>query len=277
MFDTIAIVGLGLIGGSLAKTIRARTRCRVLGTDSDPRVIEKALLNRAIDAEATDQALAEADLVFLCLYPAAAVEFAAAHGALLKGSVVCDVSGIKRWICARMPEIAAKNGFTFIGVHPMAGKERSGFDASDSALFQGASFITVPCGAPEKLLNELESFAVQLGFGRCVRTTPEEHDRMIAFTSQLPHVLACAYVQSPCCPKHNGFSAGSYRDVSRVARINETLWTELFLENREPLCDELDLLIRNICAIRDAAKDGDAETLRSLLQKSREIKERLGE
>ena len=100
---------------------------------------------------------------------------------------------------------------------------------------------------------------------------------MIAFTSQLPHVLACAYVQSPCCPNHNGFSAGSYRDVSRVARINETLWTELFLENREPLCQELDLLIENISAIRDAAKNGDAEALCSRLRKSREIKEKLGE
>lgn len=277
MFDTVAIVGLGLIGGSLAKTIRARTRCRVIGIDRDRRVTEQALRCRAIDAEATDDALAKADLVFLCLYPAAATEFAAEHGALLKGAVVCDVSGIKQWICAKMPSLAAENGFTFVGVHPMAGRERSGFGASDSALFQGASFLIVPCGAPEDVLRRLESFAAQLGFGRCVRTTAEEHDRMIAFTSQLPHVLACAYVQSPCCPKHDGFSAGSYRDVSRVARINETLWTELFLENAEPLCSELDLLIENITAIRNAAKDGDAEALCALLKKSREIKERLGE
>lgn len=277
MFDTVAIIGLGLIGGSLAKTIRARSKCRILGADRDPQVVEKALRCRAIDAEASGEALAEADLVFLCLYPAAAVEFAKEHGEQLKGSVVCDVSGIKRWICERMPAIAAEHGFTFVGVHPMAGKERNGFDASDSALFQGASFIVVPCGAPEEILDQLENFSGQLGFGRCVRTTPEEHDRMIAFTSQLPHVLACAYVQSPCCPNHNGFSAGSYRDVSRVARINETLWTELFMANREPLCGELDLLIENICAIRDAAKNGDAETLRALLRKSREIKEGLGE
>ena len=135
----------------------------------------------------------------------------------------------------------------------------------------------VPCGAPEEIQHRLTDFAALLGFGRTVVTTPEEHDRMIAFTSQLPHVLACAYVQSPCCPNHNGFSAGSYRDVSRVARINETLWTELFLENREPLCQELDLLIENISAIRDAAKNGDAEALCSRLRKSREIKEKLGE
>lgn len=163
MFDTIAIVGLGLIGGSLAKTIRARTRCRVVGIDSNPPGNGKSTAWPYYRAEATDQELAEADLVFLCLYPAAAVEFAAEHGALLKGSVVCDVSGIKRWICARMPQIAAKNGFTFIGVHPMAGKERSGFDASDSALFQGASFITVPCGVPEELLKELEMLCGSAG------------------------------------------------------------------------------------------------------------------
>lgn len=277
MFETVAIIGLGLIGASMAKTIRAKTRCRVLGADRDPDVLHKALLSGTIDAEATEEALAQADLVFLCLYPAAAVEFAAAHGDALKGSVVCDVSGIKRWICERMPSIAAEHGFTFVGVHPMAGKERSGFDASDSALFQGASFIMVPCGAPEPVLNSLADYAARLGFGRTVLTTPEEHDRMIAFTSQLPHVLACAYVQSPCCPKHDGFSAGSYRDVSRVARINETLWTELFLENREPLCQELDLLIENISAIRDAAKNGDAEALRDRLRQSREIKEMLGE
>ena len=277
MFETVAIIGLGLIGASMAKTIRARTGCRVLGTDRDEAVVQKALLCHAIDAKATNEALAGTDLVFLCLYPAAALTFAQEHGDALKGAVVCDVSGIKRWICERMSAVASANGFTFVGVHPMAGKERSGFDASDSALFQGASFLMVPCDAPVSVQRYLADFASLLGFGRTVVTTPEEHDRMIAFTSQLPHVLACAYVQSPCCPKHNGFSAGSYRDVSRVARINETLWTELFLENREPLCQELDLLIENISAIRDAAKSGDAETLRTLLRKSREIKEKLGE
>ena len=188
-----------------------------------------------------------------------------------------DTCGIKREICAHLPQLAEQFGFTFVGGHPMAGKEQNGFAASDADLFDGASYILVPCGAPQRAVDTLKALAIELGFGGTVVTTPEHHDTMIAYTSQLPHVLACAYVMSPCCPQHNGFSAGSYRDVSRVSRINEVLWTELFLDNADALTGELDILIDNITRISEAVKQRDADALRGLLRQGRLIKERLGE
>ena len=165
----------------------------------------------------------------------------------------------------------------FVGGHPMAGKERSGFEASEATLFRGASYLLVPCGAPDWAKDTMKELAMDMGFGRVVETTPEHHDEMIAYTSQLPHALACAYVLSPRCPQHKGFSAGSYRDVSRVARINETLWTELFLDNREALSRELSTLIENLSSIQSALDREDGEALRALLRKGRQVKEALGE
>ncbi|MBQ5382181.1 MAG: prephenate dehydrogenase/arogenate dehydrogenase family protein, partial [Ruminococcus sp.] len=168
-------------------------------------------------------------------------------------------------------------GLIFVGSHPMAGKEKNGFDVSDADLFMGASFLITPCGAPSEAVGTLAALARSIGFRTVKLTTPEEHDRMIAFTSQLPHVLACAYVLSPSCPNHNGFSAGSYRDVSRVANINAGLWAELFLENKEPLVEELDILIENITRIIDAIKAEDKERLFALLEQGHQVKQALGE
>ena len=159
----------------------------------------------------------------------------------------------------------------------MAGKEKNGFDVSDAELYKGASYIITPCGAEQKYVDIVSDFALSIGFGTVKITTPEEHDRMIAFTSQLPHVLACSYVLSPCCPNHKGFSAGSYRDVSRVANINSKLWSELFLENKEPLVKELDILIENITQIIDAIKKEDRETLTDLHEQGHKVKQSLGE
>ncbi len=278
MKKNIVIVGLGLIGGSLAKALSSRTEHTVTGIDVSPDVLERALSEGAIHSIGTPDSLREADLVLLCIYPEAAVSFIEEYGHLIpKDCVVADTCGIKGEICRRMPPLAQRFGFTFIGCHPMAGKEKNGFSASEAELFQGASFIIVPCGAPEEYVKEIEDLALSLGFGQTVITTPEHHDRMIAYTSQLPHVLACAYVMSPQCLQHNGFSAGSYRDVSRVARINEVLWTELFLDNAVPLTEELDLLIENITALRDTVAEGRRDDLRGLLRKGRLIKEQLGE
>ena len=156
--------------------------------------------------------------------------------------------------------------FPLCGQPPDGRTRKVGFAASEASLFRGASYLITPCGASDEDVALLERTAEALGFGRCVVTTPEKHDRMIAFTSQVPHALACAYVLSPQCPDHKGFSAGSYRDVSRVANINETLWTELFLSNAGPLTAELDTLIENLSAVRDAIHDGDAQHLSSLLR-----------
>lgn len=274
----IVIAGLGIIGGSFAKAIKKYTDHTVIGINRSPAPLEKALRCGAIDEIGGANSLSQADLVILGVYPAAAVEFIRTNGThLKKGCIVTDTSGIKSAICPQMKALAAQYGFTFVGSHPMAGKEKNGFDVSDADLFQGASFIVVPCGAPEQAVSTLTSLALSIGFGGIRMTDPEEHDRMIAFTSQLPHVLACSYVLSPQCKNHNGFSAGSYRDVSRVANINAPLWAELFLENREPLTKELDLLIENIRSIRDAVERGDSGTLTALLDRGRKVKEALGE
>lgn len=278
MKKKIVIVGLGLIGGSLAKALTERAGCFVCGMDQNPEVEREALVCGAIAKAAEPRDLADADILYLCVYPQAAIDFVRRHaGEIGKGCIVTDTCGIKNAVCPALKALAEEHGFLFVGGHPMAGKEKNGFAVSEASLFDGASYLLVPCGAPDQAVETMKSLAMQMGFGGTVVTTPEHHDEMIAFTSQLPHVLACAYVMSPCCPQHNGFSAGSYRDVSRVARINETLWTELFLDNREALSKELDTLISHISQINDAVKQNDPDALRSLLRRGREIKEALGE
>jgi prephenate dehydrogenase len=274
----VVIVGLGLIGGSLAKAFKKYTDCSVTGIDRNPAVLEEALHCGAIDGIGCEEDIRTANLLYLCLYPQADIDFIKEHAALIAPDcVVTDTCGIKSEICAHLPQMAEQHGFSFVGGHPMAGKEKNGFAASDADLFAGASYILVPCGAPQRAIDLLKEVASLLGFSGTVTAAPSHHDRMIAFTSQLPHVLACAYVSSPLCPEHKGFSAGSYRDVSRVANINEELWSELFIDNQQALVGELDTLIANITNIKNAVAQGDDETLRALLRKSRQIKERLGE
>lgn len=274
----IAVIGLGIIGGSFCKAIKKHTANTVIGINRTHSVAEQAKNDGSIDVIGTVESLGEADIIFLCMYPQACVDFIKENGKFIKkGALVTDSSGIKSAICPQLYELSQEFGFVFVGSHPMAGKEKNGYGVSDAELYKGASFIITPCGADEKYVNTLADLALSIGFGQVKITTPEEHDRMIAFTSQLPHVLACSYVLSPCCPNHNGFSAGSYRDVSRVANINSKLWSELFLENREPLITELDILIENITRIKDAIKDNDRETLADLLEQGHKIKQALGE
>ncbi len=274
----IAVVGLGIIGGSYCKAIKKYTDHYVIGINRTQKTAQKALEIGAIDEIGNHESLKKADLVILTMYPQADVEYIKKYGKYIKkGALVTDACGVKRAICPELEHLSKDYGFVFIGSHPMAGKEKNGFDVSDSELYKGASFIITPCGADRKDVDFLSSFALSLGFGIIKITTPEEHDRMIAFTSQLPHVLACAYVLSPCCPNHKGFSAGSYRDVSRVANINSSLWSELFLENKEPLVKELDILVENIGKIVDAVKKEDRQKLAELLEEGHRVKESLGE
>ena len=274
----IAIAGLGIIGGSYCKAFKSYTKHTVIGINRSPAVAQQALEEGAIDIAGTAEDLSRADVIILCMYPQACVDFVRENGQYIRSdAIVTDAAGIKRALCPQMKELAAQFGFTFVGSHPMAGKEKNGFEASEAELFAGASFLITPCGAPEEAVNVLTKLAREIGFGTVKITTPEEHDRMIAFTSQLPHVLACAYVLSPSCPNHNGFSAGSYRDVSRVANINARLWSELFLENREPLLEELRELHRNTKAIYDAVEASDKEALADLLERGHRVKQALGE
>lgn len=278
MKQKIVIVGLGLIGGSLAKAFQKYTDAAVYGMDADTDVLRQALECGVIQAAATVKDLQDADLLYLCLYPQADIDFIEENGSAISSScVVTDTCGIKNQICAKLPALAKQFGFSFVGGHPMAGRERNGFTASDADLFLGASYLIVPCGAPQHAVELVQATAMALGCSGTIVTTPEHHDAMIAFTSQLPHVLACAYVLSPRCPEHKGYSAGSYRDVSRVARINEALWTELFLDNADALTAELDTLIENLSVLRSHIAHRDAAQLNQILKKGREIKERLGE
>jgi prephenate dehydrogenase len=271
----IGVAGLGLIGGSLAKAFKS-TGLYVAGFDSAKSVVSAALKEGAVDAAGCEPSiLFDCDIIFAALYPAGIVQFVKSNAPRFKtGSVVVDCCGIKNKVCAELYSAELGGNFTFIGGHPMAGTENSGYSASYAELFRGASFILTPKSSENSVIIEkLRDILLKAGFGRVVVTTPQHHDRMIAFTSQLPHVLACSYVMSPCCPQHDGFSAGSFRDISRVAHINPELWSQLFIENKDELCDEIDIMIKNMQAIRDAAASGDKHTLAALLQKARDIKD----
>lgn len=273
----IVIVGLGLIGGSMAKALKLNTEHRVLGMDVDEETLLDACSCGVIDGKAGPEDLKTADIVYLCVYPEIALDFVREYGETLRENcIVTDACGIKKEICAGMDALKGRGRYVFVAGHPMAGKELSGFSASDPSIFVGASYLIAPCGAPEWAVEQVAGLARSMGFGRVVRTTPEQHDKIIAFTSQVPHVLACAYVMSPQCREHHGFSAGSYRDVSRVANINDVLWSRLFLDNQKDLVDELDELIANIEKIRGAVAEGDEERLRDLLRTAAQVKREEG-
>jgi prephenate dehydrogenase len=270
----IAIVGLGLIGGSIAKAVKKYTPHAVLGYDIDEKVLYKARLLDAVDGELTDERLSICDWLIVATCPQAAVEYVREHADRLKpGATVMDVCGVKRCVCEPLWKLADKRGFTFIGGHPMAGLEVGGFDHASAELFHDASMIlTPPRGADMALLERLKKFWCALGFAGVTVSTPENHDRVIAYTSQLAHVASSAYIKSPTALDHIGFSAGSYKDMTRVAKLDPAMWTELFLENRENLLPELDGLIGRLSEYREALAADDAAKLSALLAAGREQK-----
>lgn len=269
----IVIAGLGLIGGSIAKALKRNTDHLVYGYDRDEETLLDACSCGAIDAKAAVYDIETADILYLCLYPEDSIAFIREHAAKLKsGCIVTDTCGIKTEVCDALEQLSVQYGFFFVPGHPMAGKEQSGFSASDPSIFVGASYILVASSAPEEAVAQIQMLAEKMGFGKIVRTSAWEHDARIAFTSQLPHVIACAYVMSPRCKEHKGFSAGSYRDVSRVADINEVLWSRLFLDNRAPLLEEIDTMIENMQQIRRFVEAGDEKSLQKLLKTAAEIK-----
>ena len=274
----IAVIGLGLIGGSLAKTIRARTAHTVYGADLNSEVVEEALRTGVLDAALTPKNLPECDVVAVALFPGAIVRWLAENAPRISpNAVVFDCGGIKEDVCAEGFALAQQYGFVFFGGHPMAGTERSGWAAARSGLFDNASMLLVPPAQADARTAAadalLEKFFRALGFGRVVRTTAAEHDRTIAYTSQLAHVVSSAYIKSPTARNYVGFSAGSFKDMTRVARLNPRMWTELFLLNREPLLNELDALIGHLNEYREALLNADADTLCELLRQGAERKE----
>ena len=236
----IAIIGLGLIGGSMAKAIKENTSHTVYGYDKNDTVEKKALLLGAIDEVLTDEILSQCALTLIALYPQAAVDFIRKKQEIFKkSSIVLDCCGVKRIVCRQVEPIALKQGFVFIGGHPMAGLEHSGFDHAKKALFKDASMILTPTKGSIQDVEKVKDLFTAIGFTNIQIATPEEHDQMIAFTSQLAHVVSSAYIKSPAAMKHQGFSAGSYKDLTRVAKLNEDMWTELFLDNPEFLTEEI--------------------------------------
>ena len=270
----IGIVGLGLIGGSVAKAIKQNTEHEVFGTDLQESVIYKAQLLEAIDGKLSDDMLGDCDYIILALYPGATVEYMKAHrNEIRKGAVIIDCCGVKEAVCSEIYPIAAEKSFSYVGGHPMAGIEFSGFEHSQKNLFKHASMILTPqTDMTIQEMDRLKKFWISLGFNHVQLSTPEEHDRIIAFTSQLAHVVSSAYVKSPASLKHKGFSAGSYKDLSRVAKLNETMWTELFLLNRKNLVNEIDGMIERLQQYRDAIHEGNEKDLWDLLHEGTERK-----
>ena len=273
----IGVIGLGLIGGSMAKALHQNTDHQVYGYDIDETVMLKAKMVNAMEDILTLDMLPHCDLVIIALYPEATVEFIRKNQANFKeGTVVLDCCGVKRAVCRDGEELAKKNNFIFMGGHPMAGLEHAGFEYAKRALFDNTSMVLTPAKkTPIQVVEKVKRLCASIGFSNIQIATPKEHDRMIAFTSQLAHVVSSAYVKSPAAMDHHGFSAGSYRDLSRVAKLNEEMWTELFLDNPDFLADEVDGMIQRLTRYRDAIKGGDKEELHALLRDGRLRKEEI--
>jgi len=270
----IGIIGLGLMGGSFAKAIKRYTDHIVYGQDISQEVVYKAISENAIDNVLSVDNIGSCDLIIVALYPDEAIKYVKAVAPFINTkSIVIDCVGVKRRVCEGILPIAEKYGFEFIGTHPMAGIEFSGYDKSKEDMFINASMIMVINeNNNKKSCSILEEFFIELGFNNIKYATPEEHDSMIAYTSQLAHVVSSAYVKSPSALKHKGFSAGSFKDMTRVAYLNEDMWTQLFLENADNLSLEVENIIERLKEYHDAIKKGDSNELRILLKKGKECK-----
>lgn len=276
MNKTVGIVGLGLIGGSMARAYKL-AGWSVLGADRDQTTLGYACIANIINRPLDNTNLSKCDLLFIALYPQASIRWLQENAAKISATcTVIDLCGTKQSICEVGFALAKEHGFLFVGGHPMAGTQFSGIKYSRSNLFKGAPMVLVPPVFDDiALLDKIKKMLSPAGFGQISVTTAIEHDRMIAFTSQLAHVVSNAYIKSPTAAKHGGFSAGSYKDMTRVAWLNEEMWTQLFLENADALTDELDILIQSLTQYRDSISAQDADTLRNLLRDGRIAKENI--
>lgn len=268
----VGVVGLGLIGGSMAKAVKKKTEHEVIGWDISETIRYSAILMEAVHGFMEEGNPKDCDIVLIALYPQMTVDYIKEHAKdFKKGAVVVDCAGIKRAVCRQVQSVAEENGFSFVGAHPMAGVERSGFTYSTADMFNGATLIVTPyTGTDIGMMNALSMFFKKLGFAKLKIATDAEHDQMIAYTSQLAHVVSSAYVKGVLSSNFKDFSGGSFQDMTRVARLNETMWTELFLANGDNLANEIDGLIERMQAYSKAIRAEDADTLRQLLKEGRE-------
>ena len=272
---TVGIIGLGLIGASFAKAYKQNSSCRVLAYNRTRETAEKALAEGVIDGIMDESNIHECDLIIPSLYPDAIIEIIKRFAPnIKKGALVVDAGGLKRKICNELWPIAKEYGFTFVGGHPMAGKKFSGYEYSTGDLYRDSSMIVVPEKYNNSALNErLAKAFLPCRIGMLTVTTAEKHDAMIAFTSEMPHIVSNAFIKSPTAREHDGFSAGSYKDLTRVAWLNETMWTEIFLENRDNIIKELDYMQQHLAEYKEALVAGDSERLWQLLHEGKVAKE----
>ncbi|MGI6229473.1 MAG: prephenate dehydrogenase [Tractidigestivibacter sp.] len=272
----VGIVGLGLMGGSFAKALASAGR-EVYGWNRTHSVTEMAMIE-TIKGELTDDIIPTCELIILAGYPQVSIDWLSEMAPLVSpGAIVIDTVGVKRVICEKCGKIAEGYPWTFVGCHPMAGTQYSGFAHARANMFHNAPLVVVPPDMDDdiervELLERLKSLLAPCGFGSFTLTTAENHDRMIAYTSQLAHVVSNAYVKSPTAQEHKGFSAGSYKDLTRVARLNAPMWTELFLDNADNLSAELGALIKNLAAYKEAIDTRDAGRLEELLAEGDRLK-----
>ena len=266
----VGILGLGLIGGSLARayTIAGHT---VYAQERDASILSFAMLAGAVDGKLIEEVIPSCDLILLAIYPDGSASWLEEHAHLVsRDALVIDCCGVKEEICRRCFPLAQRYGFTFVGGHPMAGSHFSGFKYSRASLFRGAPMVLVPPVFDDmELLERTKEALAPCEFGSYSVTTAQDHDRMIAFTSQMPHILSNAFIKSPTALEHKGFSAGSYKDLTRVAWLNPRMWAELFLENRENLLRELAFYIESLRAYEDAIRREDTDGLVTLLEEGK--------
>lgn len=271
----ITIVGLGLIGGSLAKALKGYPNAAVYGINHRQSVVDMAIADRVIanSGETDDEILEKSDIVVLCLYPSLCVEFVKNHIDHFKnGALLTDVCGIKEKFVKDINAVIRPD-MEFVGAHPMAGREVYGYVNSIATLFQGCNFLITPTiDNTEKAIGEIEKIAKYIGAKKIVRISPKDHDEMIAYTSQLMHVIAVALCDNKHIEIAASFSAGSLRDCTRVAVINEVLWSELFIENKDALCVLIDELKDSLNRMETAIKNEDYDTLKAIMKGATEAK-----
>ena len=272
----VGIIGLGLIGGSFSKAYK-RDGHTVYAADIDETMLGFAIMSGAVDKVLDEEMIPLCDLILICVLPEDAIAYFEKNAHLMSSeSIIIDCCGTKRVVCEKCFKTASENGLTFIGGHPMAGKHEWGFKNADENLFMGAPMILVPPVFDDPaLIAKAEELLAPAGFGKFSVTTADKHDEMIAFTSQMAHVVSNAYVKSPTAKEHDGFSAGSYKDLTRVAWLNPHMWSELFMENADNMLRELDVLIESLTEYRKAIEQGDRKYLTSLLEDGRRCKEKI--
>lgn len=274
---TVGIVGLGLIGGSFAKAYSDNDEHRVYAYDINEQVMQDAYHMKIVEDELNESTLPSCDLILLALYPQASVDYLKNNAKHIGShTMVIDCCGVKEFVCKECFPIAKEYGFTFVGGHPMAGRHFSGLEYSMKTMYNGASMVLVPEDlSDEATIARAKKLLSPIKFGKFTICDANRHDAMIAFTSQMAHVVSNAYVKSPTAKNHDGFSAGSYKDLTRVAWLNETMWTELFLENKEHLVEELDYFINALTQYKNAMEENDADTLKTLLAEGKRCKEEI--